>query len=386
MSKKGENIYRRKDNRWEARIVIRETVNGEKKSYSIYAKSYAEAKQKKQEFLTAYTRKMAYLSKASDGDAEFSMYVEEWLDYQRTKVKPSTYSTYLRIIQGQILPDLGHLRMWQISEETLEEFFTRKSVIGKKDGSGGLSPKSVNDISTLLNNIFNYLDNKYSINNPMKKRYRIKLSKNSIEILTEQEVKQLTAYLAQHISCDSIGILIGLYSGLRLGEVCALRWSDVDFRLSLLKVRNTACRVMRESLEDSCTQKTKLILSTPKSASSIRDVPMLPFLTSILESMSNCYSDEDFLLTGNKHCMDPRTYQNHFKKYLQICGIRPMHYHCLRHTFATTCVALDFDIKTLSEILGHANTAITLDRYVHSSIARKQAQMSKFSDMIPVSS
>ena len=173
-----------------------------------------------------------------------------------------------------------------------------------------------------------------------------------------------------------------MYTGMRLGEICALRWENIDLERQVIKVRQTIYRVLNENadLEGNISSKTILLLSTPKTDKSVRDIPIPSFLISYFESIYT--APEHYLLTGTIRPMDPRTYQNYFKRILGKCYIRKVPFHCLRHTFATNCVILGFDVKTLSEILGHANTRITLERYVHSSFYQKQLQMEKISESI----
>lgn len=312
----------------------------------------------------------------------FEECLEQWMEHQKKQVKSSTYSTYLRIIRCQIMPDLKDAFLDQIDSDYIQNFLSKKSENGRSDGKGGLSNKTISDVAVLLNSIFRYAEDKYNYFNPMDTWKRPSIKKGSIDPLSEEECKRITCYLMSHITPEALGILSSLYAGLRLGEVCALRWENIDLRQEIFKVRFTLSRVLTESISEDKATKTRLVMTEPKTNSSIRDIPIPQFLIPVLKKHFAKNRQENYLLTGTARFIDPRTYQNHFKKLLKECGLRPIHYHCLRHTFATNCVSLNFDIKTLSEILGHASTTITLERYVHSSLYQKQKQMLKISDSV----
>ena len=169
-----------------------------------------------------------------------------------------------------------------------------------------------------------------------------------------------------------LGVLLSLYAGLRIGEVCGLRWEDIDFDTQTIHIRHTVIRV--KNIDGNCERKTRLVLGDTKTFSSNRIIPIPPKLTSLLKQMKK--ADKDFILLGTTYkYTDPRTYQYAFKNYLSSCNIRQINYHALRHTFATRCIESGMDIKSLSEILGHASVNITLNTYVHSSIEHKRSQL-----------
>lgn len=376
MARKGENIYKRKDNRWEARVAAGYTPDGKRKYHSIYGKTYKEAKDKKKDYLLTHTFEEKKSYEFYLAAVPFEICIKEWLERQKDQVKSSTYSTYVRIAEAQLLPELGPLLLNRINQTIIKDFLVKKEKNGRCDGKGGLSSKTISDIIVILNSIFDYACKQYQYPNPIKDLKRTFRAKNNMEPLNESECKLLTHYLVSNIGPESAGVLSSLYMGLRLGEVCALKWENIDLDNCVFKIRHTLYRI----LSDEYSKKTELALSSPKTESSVRDVPIPQFMLPFLEALA-C-EPECYLLTGHTSCIEPRTYQNHFKKVLKDCGMRNIPYHCLRHTFATNCVILDFDVKTLSEILGHANTTITLDRYVHSSLHQKQKQMIKISNSV----
>ena len=205
-------------------------------------------------------------------------------------------------------------------------------------------------------------------------RISIKKDTQEMRVLTASEQAALLGVLFSDMDLYKLGVLLCLYTGIRIGELCALRWENISLAEGVVKIRETMQRIPDTS--PSTAKKTKLICTQPKSKKSIRDIPVPAWLINILSSYQT--SPGACFLTGKPDKFtEPRTMQNHFKRYLCEANIQPANYHSLRHTFATRCVELGFDIKTLSEILGHTNVNITLNRYVHSSMALKTSNMEK---------
>ncbi len=163
--------------------------------------------------------------------------------------------------------------------------------------------------------------------------------------------------------------------GIRLGEICALKWEDINFQTQTLKINKTIQRI--KNLDENAVTKTKIIIDAPKSQKSIRDIPIPSFMLDLLEK--NKADKNSYLLTGTPKYIEPRVYQDMFKKYLKESGINDIKFHALRHTFATRAIEKDFDIKSLSEILGHSSVKFTLERYVHPSDEYKRQNMEKLS-------
>ena len=192
--------------------------------------------------------------------------------------------------------------------------------------------------------------------------------------LSDEDV-ELERFLMADNSLSRIGIQLSLYMGLRLGEVCALKRRHISYREALLQVRFTMQRI--QDLSENAAKKTKIIVTEPKSSSSIRDIPIPDFLMERLQILRDMPRDA-YILTGSTNFfIEPRTLENILKKYLRECRMEHTNYHVLRHTFATRCIEEGFDAKSLSEILGHSNVNITLNRYVHSSLEQKRKNMEK---------
>jgi len=196
-----------------------------------------------------------------------------------------------------------------------------------------------------------------------------------MRVLSKDEQAVLVKHLHKNAGAVSLGILLSLYTGIRLGELCALRWENLNLREKTVSIRATLQRIPNLSGNGA---KTKVTVTPPKSKRSMRDIPLPDFLAALLEPIAA--NPQAYLLTGKQwRFMEPRTMQYHFSRYVAACGIEGANFHCLRHTFATRCIELGFDVKTLSEILGHSNVNITLNRYVHSSFDLKRENMAKLS-------
>ncbi|MCM1480907.1 MAG: site-specific integrase, partial [Muribaculaceae bacterium] len=174
--------------------------------------------------------------------------------------------------------------------------------------------------------------------------------------------------------CYNVGILLSAATGIRIGELCALKWENIDLEKSIITVKQTVQRVMKNS------GGTQLLVTSPKSACSDREIPLPDFIIPYLKTVRT--ADDCFLLSGGEKIVEPRTMQYRFKSLLKKANLPYVNFHALRHMFATNCVALGFDVKTLSEILGHSSVQITLNRYVHSSMERKKSCMKLFSDSL----
>ena len=211
---------------------------------------------------------------------------------------------------------------------------------------------------------------------------RVRGNVNEIQVLDKQTQFRLERFLMKDVyNLKKTGILLSLCMGLRLGEICALRKGQILYKDGILQVRSTMQRIQNFNAEVDWkgreNRKTRVIITSPKSACSVRDIPMPEFMVERLKRLKT--SDDDvFVLTGtSKKFVEPRTYENIFKRYLAECNMDIVNFHALRHTFATRCIERGFDVKTLSEILGHANVNITLNRYVHSSMEQKRKWMSE---------
>ena len=306
----------------------------------------------------------------------FEEIAAQWLVNIRLRIKESSYVKYHYLLQKHLLPELGGVEMSELTTDRAEAFVRKLLEQGRCDGNGGLAEKTVRDILWVLKDICLYAAYRNILVPCRFEMIRIRQPNVPIHILTKQEQKKLETFLLSDESLIKTGILMSLYMGLRLGEVCAQRKCHILRREKLLQVRLTMQRLRNLDASEQ-EKKTKIIVAEPKSASSLRDIPIPAFLLKRLEALKNA-PDNAYILTGSaEKYIEPRTMENIFRRYLKECGIEPVKYHALRHTFATRCIEKGFDIKSLSEILGHANVNITLNLYVHSSMEQKRKNMNK---------
>lgn len=371
MPRKGENIYKRKDGRWEGRFIKSRDLNGKARYGYVYGKSYMSVKQALKEKQIGSS---SLDSITEDNKTLYSSVLSSWLEAQRVNVKESTYARYYHIVNAHLIPEVGMVQTERITAQMVEQYVNRLVEAGRLDGKGGLSTKTAGDILSVLKASIEYAKDNNCLIQCNLQRVVVKQTNEEIRVLSSEEQKKLTLFLLEDIDSIKFGILLSLYTGLRIGEVCALKWGNVNLSDGILSVRQTMQRITNMSKLSSA--RTKIIVTEPKSKCSKRDIPLPQFITEIARKLQQ--GSANYILTGEKNrFVEPRTMQNRFKAIIKECRICSANYHALRHTFATRCVEVGFDIKTLSEILGHSNVNITLNRYVHSSFALKKENMAK---------
>lgn len=376
MPRKGENIYKRKDGRWEGRYIKSRSSTGKAVYGYVYAKTYREVKSRIHEAqvsVASPTKEISYSMEL------FDFFAESWFESKQTQLKESTRNKYRNILDAYVLPDLGNKLLSEITYETIEEHCQYLLSVGGKSGKG-LSAKTVVDILSLIRNILKFAIRKGKAIPCDGTSVQIKNDPSQMRIFSRSEQEQLCQYLYSHTTPCNIGTLICLFTGLRIGEICALRWEDFSQKDQTIRVHQTLQRIQAK---DNSGPKTKIVITSPKSMCSLRTIPIPDTLLEIL--MSYKCAEKGFILTNSDTVfIEPRTMQNNFKKALQASGIEDANFHTTRHTFATRCIELGFDVKTLSEILGHATVNITMNRYVHPTMDLKRANMQKLSTLFSV--
>lgn len=356
MARKGESIFKRKDGRYEARYIKDVDENNRKIYGYVYGKTYTEAKSKRQD-ITSNLKKQ--IVKCSNNIVDY--YINSWLLQKKIEVKESTYSNYYGVIENHIRPYFKDYKLKQLSEEIISNFILKKI----KDG---LSSKTIKDIGILLKQLLIFMELNLKVVTP-------KVSKNQIKILKSEDKSIIINYIKEHPNYDTFGMLLALFMGLRIGEICALRVKDIDLDNQIIYITHSVKRVKDF---DSNTKKTKLIIDTPKSDSGIRELPIpneiFSFVTEIKKQYSN---DENFIVTNKPMLVDPRGYYYRYERILKKSGFDNYDFHTLRHTFATDCINLGCDAKTLSELLGHSDVKISLSVYVHPSKQLKTSYMNR---------
>ena len=304
---------------------------------------------------------------AADNRRRFTFFCEEWLRLERGKVKESTYVKYGAVLKHHVLPKLGECLPPDITTRRLERF--KQELLDE-----GLAAKTVRDILTILHTVLKYAAAQYPGLFPAAEISYPKEQKKEVRILDPEEQRRFVAYLQEDMDACKFGVLLALFTGLRIGELCALKWENVSLKNRTVHVAATMQRLQDQAGTGS--RRTKVVIGAPKSDTSIRTIPLTEKAARLCGQFDP-HCPAAFLLTGTERFMEPRQLQRRLKKYTGDCGLAGVHFHTIRHTFATRCVEAGFELKSLSEILGHANTSITLNRYVHSSMKLKRENMEK---------
>lgn len=356
MPRKGENIYKRKDNRWEGRYITTYNSAGKAVYKSIYGKSYTEVKMKMKSRVEPERIKPVTIS--------FASWTEEYLRLQKDKLKIGTHNIYERYIKNYIKPFFGNTALYKMNSEIVQAFVNSLS---------DLAPSTVKGIFSFMRETLKKA-NKENYISPIWLDIELpKIKRNEVTVFSRDEQRQIESALNIKENPGDIGILICLYTGLRIGEVCGLKWSDIDFKNGDMYINRTVQRV---------TVNGRSILQElpPKSESSQRKIPIPPCLLEKLKTVRKLKKSV-YVVHTDYHMMDTRTFQYQYKKTLERAGVRYANAHTLRHTFSVRALELGFDIKTLSEILGHADATITLKTYAHSLDEHKRNSMAKFSQI-----
>lgn len=363
---KGENIFKRKDGRWEARYIRGYELSGKIKYGFCYGKTYREAKEKVTKF------KAAMVGNAPPQDVSsrhrFAFYCDEWLRLRKAKVKEATYIKYDTALERHVKPKLGGCFPLGLSTGLIDDF-ARELLLEDE-----LAPKTVHDILVVLHGVLKFTAARFPGIFPVIEISYPKCGRREMRVLSREEQQRFVAYLLTDMDACKFGVLLTLFTGVRIGELCALQWGGISLRDKTIRIAATLQRL--RDTDKAGAARTRIVIGTPKSDTSARTIPMTNYAAALCEKMRPA-SATAYVLTGTEAYMEPRALQYRMERYTRDCGLEGVHFHTLRHTFATRAVEVGFEIKSLSEVLGHANTTITLDRYVHSSMELKRDNMSK---------
>lgn len=364
MGRHGENIRKRKDGRWEGRYKVFSETKGRHYYRSVYGHAYDEVKEKLFKARLGITDHQKITSDSLT--LLFSRTAEEWLEEIAGKRKHSTYVKYGAVYKAHLAEMIGPCQISASMAMELQEKISEH--LSQKE----LSESLEKSICCVVNQILDFANRKYFIYVPSIERPSVKKKKKILQTLLEVEQAKLLEYIYDRPDKFNTAILLCLYTGLRLGELCALQWTDLDFQSMTLTVNRTVQRVAMQGH----VSKTILMETDPKSESSKRIIPMTDEVMGILSRLK----ENHLYVFGKEKPMDPRTMQYRFKMILKMAGIDDRNFHILRHTFATNCVENGMDAKSLSEILGHSDVKITLNRYVHPTMDSKRKQMGMLQD------
>ena len=295
-----------------------------------------------------------------------------WLDRcERKRVKPRTYSRYKGLIVRHILPELGDTQIDDLGRRQISEFLTAHQADGNLRGEA-LSATSTNLMLTVLNAAFTYAcDMELLPANPCDRIRRVPGPPSRVEAFTREEQRRLEEAIAAWEDRRLFGIRLCLYTGLRIGELLGLEWQDVDMEKGILHIGKTVYR------EKNAAGEWQLFVDRPKTAASERMVPLPGYLAEDLRIYRRGARSEFVIENKKAERMSIRSYQYLFERLTEKARVRKLNFHALRHTFATRALECGMDIKTLSELMGHKNATITLNRYAHSMMDTKIAAMNK---------
>lgn len=284
----------------------------------------------------------------------YEQLLTDWLKSQKIYLKYSTYTNYCNITHNQIIPNLGNYEVDQLNNDILQEFILNRLKEGRCDGKGGISQKYAQDIITVL---------KLTLGKEVEIQLPYSPPKE-VEIFEKSDQVALINSLQSNICHKNFGILLTIHTGLRIGELCALRWSDINFDTQLLYINKTMIRTYTK--EDG----SKLNITPPKTRSSIRTIPLNKWIMQYAVLLRG--SENEYIITGKEKYIEPNKYRLYYNRQLKDLDLPHRKFHSLRHTFATRCIECGCDYKSLSELLGHSNVSITMNLYVHPQLELKR--------------
>lgn len=302
---------------------------------------------------------------------KFSKIVALWKEDKKQYVKRSTFAAYTLLIENHILPSFGEMAL--VEEQDVQTFVFRKL-------NEGLSHKTIKDILIVLKMILRFgAKNQMTEYRQIDIKFPTELDKHSIDILNRSHQKQIMEYIRLHFTFKNLGIYICLSAGMRIGEICALTWDDLDVENGIIHVRKTIQRIY---VIEEHRKYTEVILDTPKTKNSIREIPMTKNLLKMIRPIKKIVNGNFYVLTNEPKPTEPRTYRNYYKQFMQSLGLPLMKFHGLRHSFATRCIESKCDYKTVSVLLGHSNISTTLNLYVHPNLEQKKRCMEQMSRLL----
>lgn len=292
---------------------------------------------------------------------QLSEVIDLWKIDKKQYVKKSSFSAYTLLIENHLLPNFGN--KIAIEEADVQSFVFQK--LGT-----GLSHKTIKDILIVLKMILKFgAKNKWLQYTPFDIQFPTERERHNIEVLTKTDQKKIMNYIQEHFTFRNLGVYICLSAGMRIGEICALTWEDIDTDNGIISVNRTIQRIY--VIEDGI-RKTELILDTPKTKNSIRDIPISKDLLRILKPFKKIVNPSFFVLTNDAKPTEPRTYRSYYKNLMAALKMPELKFHGLRHSFATRCIESNCDYKTVSVLLGHSNISTTLNLYVHPNMEQKK--------------
>ncbi|MEZ3435183.1 MAG: site-specific integrase [Lachnospiraceae bacterium] len=371
MSRKGENIYYRKDGRWEGRYIKGRKPDGRPQFGFIYGKQYGDVKKRLTLIKAELYQDSGITAPAIYGNGSLESWADYWLEtHVRPHVRPETYAGYRRNLDNHICAYLGKMRLTDISQRHIQNLAN-----GLRDK---MAATTLHGICRILKSLLtSACDEGLIMQNPYRNIRLPKAKNRPPRVLTQVEQKKLETAILYNNEPE---YLLCLYMGLRVGELCALRWKDIDFESNILHIRHSVQRIPGEENRS----RTRLVLGIPKSDASVRDIPLPRFLSEILykKLREEEGKPDEFLFKGTKAgYRDPRTMQQKLCGLCRKLEIEDVHMHTLRHTFATRCLEKGIRYEVLCEFLGHSSPQITLKYYAHCTPETKRTSINRLAEM-----
>ena len=289
-----------------------------------------------------------------------------WKEYKRPYVKQSTMAAYVLILENHILPTFGEDN--SLPEQSVQAFVLHKI-------ESGLSTKSVKDILIVLKMVMKFgVKKEWMTYYEWDIKYPPSSENKVLDVLSVTNHRKILNHIQSHFTFMGLGIYISLSTGLRIGEICALKWSDINITDGILTVNRTIERIY---IIEGEKKHTELVINTPKTKNSCREIPMNKELLGMLKPLKKVVNDDYYILTNDERPTEPRTYRNYYKRLMEKLDIPKLKYHGLRHSFATRCIEVGCDYKTVSVLLGHSNISTTLNLYVHPNMEQKKRCIDK---------
>ena len=291
----------------------------------------------------------------------FEEIVVLWQADKKQYVKRSTYSAYSLLVNNHLIPAFAGA--YDVTEDLVQSFVFTKL-------EQGLSQKSVKDILIVLKMILRFaVKQGFMQHREIDVKFPTERERQELEVLSRRSQKQIMEYVQKHFTFMNLGIYICLCAGLRIGEVCALVWDDIDVDNGVISVSKTIQRIY---VIEGGEKHTEVIIDTPKSKNSIREIPIARDLLKMIKPFKKVVNGSFYVLTNSAQPTEPRTYRNYYKRLMTQLDMPKLKFHGLRHSFATRCIESKCDYKTVSVLLGHSNISTTLNLYVHPNMEQKK--------------
>ena len=292
----------------------------------------------------------------------FREIASEWKRDKQRFVKETTMAVYGLQLQTHLLPAFGDRTM--IEEKDVQQFVVDKL-------NKGLSERTTKDVLIVLKMVVRWANKHAGWDNRTDWEiiFPTRREQIELEVMTVTDQQKIVKYVKENFTFKNLGLQICLFTGLRIGEVCGLKWSDYNVSNNTLTINRTIERIYTI---DNGQRKSRVVVSTPKTASSNRTIPMNKKLQKVLKELEKVVNKDFYIISNSEKPIEPRTYRNYYNKVLSKLGIAKLKFHGLGHSFATRCIENNCDYKTVSVLLGHADVSTTMNLYVHPNMEHKK--------------